>query len=123
MDQSNFPDAAGVAGAAGAGAVAGAAVVLPERGGSAALLPAGGGSAAKACNARLRVPALKHNFKSDRCDRGVVENGFDPATIKAWAWRTAELGSVMAEIPVVILGEKIARNYSRISPVFEQRKN
>ncbi|WP_245727787.1 hypothetical protein [Nitrosovibrio tenuis] len=86
MDQSNLPGAAGVAGAADAGAVVGATVVLPERGGSDDLFPAGAGSAAKACNARPSVPALRQklqNFRNGRgdgpCDRCVAESVFDPA--------------------------------------------
>ena len=46
LDQSNFPEAAVVAGAPGGADVVGATVVLPERGGSPALFPAGAGSAA-----------------------------------------------------------------------------
>ena len=86
LDQSNLPDAVLAAATAGAGAVVGATVVLPERGGSAGLLPAGAGSAAKVWNARLSVPAPTQNlqnlqnFKNGRWGRGedVVENSFDP---------------------------------------------
>jgi len=86
LDQSNFPEAVVVAGAAGGGDVIGATVVLPERGGSTALLPGGTGSAAVTFKVRLSVavptqnlPKLK-NFKNDWYGRGedVAENGFDP---------------------------------------------
>jgi hypothetical protein len=86
LDQSNFPEAAVVAGAAGGADVVGATVVLPERGGSPALFPAGAGSAAMAFNVRPSVavpiqnlPKLQ-NLKNDRYDWGedVAENSFDP---------------------------------------------
>ena len=86
MDQSNFPEALVVAGAAGGVDVIGATVVLPEGGGSAALLSPGAGSAAIAFSVRLSVvapiqnlPKLQ-NLKNDRYGWGedVAENGFDP---------------------------------------------
>jgi hypothetical protein len=86
LDQSNFPEAVVVAGAAGGADVVGATVVLPERGGSPALFPVEAGSAAMAFNVRPSVavpiqnlPKLQ-NLKNDRYDWGedVAENSFDP---------------------------------------------